>query len=339
MASIYLSRSLWAYKFRKLTYLFSACIAYFRLYIGISLQRMQQPVVGILLAEHLGDIVAAEPVISQLKEKHAKAKIVWIVRSSFRSILENHPQIDEVIVEPSLLVSIWLTLHSPFSQFYNLHLSGLRFDPYFKYELINAQAELLNLNLHTYYHRGNLLKGVFELCDIPYRESVQPHLYLAQEELPNLPETYWVIHRKSNGADREWTDENWDKLIRQVLEQYNITIIEIGISDGLQINHPRFISYVGKTSLTRMAKMIEGANFFIGIDSGPTHIANAFEIPALILLGNYKSFKNHMPYSGAYENGRATIYHYPDGLSTEIPFDIAWQLLTQIKPIPEKQLA
>ena len=339
MASIYLSRSLWAYKFRKLNYLLSACIAYARLYIRIRMQRLQQPVIGLLLVEHLGDIVAAEPIIGELRLKNPKAKIVWIVRDAFQSLLQNHPDIDEVIVEQSILCSIMLTNNSPFTQLHNLHLSGLRFDPYFKRELFNEKAEQMGLNLHTYYHRGNLLKGVYDLCEIPYSESKQPHLYLESDELIQLPESYWVIHRKSNGADREWTDPNWEALILKLLEYYDIHVVEIGVSDGLAIQHDRFISCVGKTSLVSMAKIIQGAAFFMGIDSGPTHIANAFEIPGLILLGNYKDFKNHMPYSGAYENGRAKIFHYPNGLSTDIPLETVWQLLTQLKPIPETQLA
>ncbi|MHA8107266.1 glycosyltransferase family 9 protein [Aquirufa sp. 5-AUSEE-100C1] len=339
MASIYVSRSLWAYKFRKLSYWLSACMAYARLYIRIRMQRFQQPVIGILLAEHLGDIVAAEPIIGELRLKHPKAKIVWIVKASFRSLLENHPQIDVVIDEHSILNSIWLTQHSPFNQFYNLHLSNLRFDSYFHRELINPKADQLDLTMHNYYHRGNLLKGVFDMCEIPYVESKQPHLYLGNDDSLQLPQNYWVIHRKSNGAEREWVDENWHTLIQRILDQYDVTLIEIGISDGLAIDHPKFISYVGKTSLVSMAKIIQGAKFFIGIDSGPTHIANAFEIPGLILLGDYKDFKNHMPYSGAYENGRAKIYHYPNGLSTEIPFETVWELLSQLKPIPTTQLA
>jgi heptosyltransferase-3 len=88
-----------------------------------------------------------------------------------------------------------------------------------------------------------------------------------------------------------------------------------------------------------MANIISGALFFIGIDSGPAHIANAFEIPGLILLGEFKNFKNHMPYSGAYEHGRASIYHYPNGSSAEIPLDIVWQQLINTIPIPSTQLA
>jgi heptosyltransferase-3 len=339
MASIYVSRSLWEFKFRKLSYWFSACISYIQLFISIRLERFIHPVVGILLAEHLGDIIAAEPIVDELRKKHPNARIVWIVRSTFKDLLINHPNIDRVIVENSLLSSIWLTVKNPFSHFYNLHLSGLRYDPYFKRELVNTQAELIGLNQSNYYVNRNLLGGFYELCGITYQQSKQPYLYLGEVSTTKLPENYWVIHRKSNGKDREWQDDGWRKIIQQALETYEVNIIEVGVSDGLTFSHPKFTSLVGKTSICEMAKIIAGADFFFGIDSGPTHIANAFEIPGLILLGQYKNFKNHMPYSGAYELGRATIYHYPNGSSVEIPAEIVWQQLSNIKPIPEKKLA
>ncbi len=339
MASIYVSRSLWEYKFRKLSYLFSACISYIQLYISIRIERISSPVVGILLAEHLGDIVAAEPIIEELRKKHANARIVWIVKDLYRGLLENHPHIDRIISEPSVLTSIWLSKNSPFSHFYNLHMNELRFDPYFKQSLFNSQAEKVGLNKSNYYERGNLLKGIYDLCGIPYHESKQPKLYLGEQKTFDLPKKYWVIHRKSNGADREWRDEDWIELIKRSIETYDITVVEVGVSDGLDLKHPKLISYVGKTSITEMANIIAEADFFLGIDSGPAHIANAFEIPGLILLGTFKNFKNHMPYSGSYEKGRAMIYHNPDGSSAEIPLDIAWQQLSKLKPISAAQLA
>lgn len=339
MASIYVSRSLWEYKFRKLSYWFSACISYIQLYIGIRLERIFHPVVGILLAEHLGDIVAAEPIIDELRLKHPKARIVWIVRDIYKDLLAHHPHIDQVIVENSVLCSMWLTTNHPFNDFYNLHMNELRFDPYFKRALFNAQAETVGLNKGNYYSRGNLLKGFYELCGLTYKQSKQPHLYLGEVATMHLPSNYWVIHRKSNGIDREWKDESWIRLIEKAIETYDVHVIEVGVSEGLKITHANFISLVGKTSISVMAKVIAGADFFLGIDSGPAHIANAFEITGLLLLGEYKNFKNHMPYSGAYEQGRATIYHYPNGSSAEIPEDLVWQQLSKIKPIPEKQLA
>ncbi|MEY4954483.1 MAG: hypothetical protein RI981_568 [Bacteroidota bacterium] len=339
MASIYLSKSLWEYKFRKLSYWFSACISYAQLHLSVRLARISQPVVGILLAEHLGDIVAAEPIIAALRIKHPKARIVWIAKGLYQGLLEKHPHIDQVIIENSILASSWICQHSPFTHFYNLHMNELRLDPYFKFSLFNKQAEKIGLTKHNYYERGNLLKGIFDLCDIPYRESLQPKLYLGKEKSWDLPAKYWVIHRKSNGADREWQDKHWIALIDQVIATYDISIVEVGASDGLAIKHPKFISMVGKTSVVEMANIISEAQFFIGIDSGPAHIANAYEIPGLLLLGTYKNFKNHMPFSGSYEQGRAMIYHNPAGSSAGIPFETVWQQLSNLKPIPATQLA
>jgi heptosyltransferase-3 len=339
MASIYVSRSLWEYKFRKLSYWFSACISFAQLYVSIRLARIAKPVIGILLAEHLGDIVAAEPIIDALRTKHPNARIVWIVKDLYKGLLENHPHIDQVVTENSVLACTWLNTFSPFSHFYNLHMNDLRVDPFFKRVLYNAKAEKIDLTKHNYYQRGNLLKGFYDLCDIPYKDSKQPKLYLANPNNFDLPSKYWVIHRKSNGTDREWQDVHWIALLNQALESYDTAIVEVGASDGLSINHPKFISLVGKTSVVEMANIISGAQFFIGIDSGPAHIANAFEIPGLILLGEYKNFKNHMPYSGSYELGRAMIYHNPDGSSAEIPMETVWHQLSNIKPIPATQLA
>ena len=339
MASIYASRSLWEYKFRKLSYWFSACMSYVLLYLCVRIERIAQPVIGILMAEHLGDIVAAEPIIDALRHKHPNARIVWIVKDLYRGLLENHPHIDRVIPENSVLASIWLSKHSPFTHFYNLHMNELRFDPYFKHALFNEKAAALELTKHTYYNQGNLLKGIYDLCDIPYHESKQPKLYLGKQKPFDLPANYWVIHRKSNGADREWQDKLWVKFIEQIIATYQVSLVEVGVSEGLTIKHSKFISYVGKTNIIEMANIISGAQFYIGIDSGPAHIANAFEIPGLILLGEYKNFKNHMPYSGSYEQGRANIYHYPNGSSADIPLENVWQQLIKTIPIPENQLA
>jgi len=331
--------SVWQYKWRKITYWFSAYISYVLLYVAIRFQRLKQPVVGILLAEHLGDIVAAEPIIAALRQKHPNAKMIWIVRDMFKCLLNNHPQIDRIVVENSILSSIFLTQNSPFTHFYNLHLNELRFDPYFKRELVNQKAIELGLNIRNYYNRGNLLKNSYDLCDIPYLESKQPQLYVKTVAPINLPKHYWVIHRKSNGADREWHDGNWSALIRKTIEVYGIKIVEIGVSDGLDLDHKNFISLVGKTSIPEMVKTIAAAEFYLGIDSGPAHIANAFNIPGLILLGDFKNFKNHMPYSGAYEINRGTVYHYPHGSSSKIPLETVWQILINIKPISKPELA
>jgi heptosyltransferase-3 len=64
-----------------------------------------------------------------------------------------------------------------------------------------------------------------------------------------------------------------------------------------------------------MAEVIRRAALFVGIDSGPAHVANAVGTPGVILLGAYRDFGRYMPYSGAYQTGaNATLVHEPSAL-------------------------
>jgi heptosyltransferase-3 len=79
---------------------------------------------------------------------------------------------------------------------------------------------------------------------------------------------------------------------------------------------------VGKTTLMETMKIIQGASFFIGLDSGPTHIANAFQIPALVLCGAFKNFSIYHSYSGAYQNPEiARVIFNEQGRAEGLDFD------------------
>ena len=48
----------------------------------------------------IGDIVFASPLIATLRHAYPKAYIAWLVQPEYRSLLEQHPDLDEVIVWP-----------------------------------------------------------------------------------------------------------------------------------------------------------------------------------------------------------------------------------------------
>jgi ADP-heptose:LPS heptosyltransferase len=49
-------------------------------------------IVGLL--EHMGDIVACEPVARYLKFNHPKAHLAWAVRLEFRELIDTNPFIE-----------------------------------------------------------------------------------------------------------------------------------------------------------------------------------------------------------------------------------------------------
>ena len=76
-------------------------------------------------------------------------------------------------------------------------------------------------------------------------------------------------------------------------------------------------------------KIIRGASFFIGLDSGPTHIANACMIPGLIINGEFLNFKTYMSYSGMYKNSqKVKILFNQHGPAKDLPFDTVWKELS-----------
>ena len=46
--------------------------------------------------------------------------------------------------------------------------------------------------------------------------------------------------------------------------------------------------------------MIRRARFFVGVDSGPAHLANALRVPGVVLLGRFYNFRQYMPFTGFY---------------------------------------
>ncbi|MCP6657752.1 hypothetical protein NL521_27855, partial [Klebsiella pneumoniae] len=84
----------------------------------------------------------------------------------------------------------------------------------------------------------------------------------------------------------------------------DIKVIEVGLQSDLgRSQSEHYIDLCGKLSLLETAEVIRGSKLFVGIDSGPAHIANAVGTYGIILLGQYRAFNCYQPYSGAFADG------------------------------------
>ncbi len=304
---------IWKYKFQKLAYTIQSLVAYFEIYTWVLLEKIKNPgkkYIGILLAEHLGDIVAAEPLIGALQRKFPEGRICWIAKKNFHDLLNKHPGIYKVLEEKQVYASTLLGRKNPFDKLYNLHINGTRLQPFYEPVFFNPKSKHLNLTVENYYSKNNLLQIFAKFADVELN-SDQPKLYVEDKPV-NIPfkGDYWVIHTKSNQTSREWKDEKWQELIPKLIERFGIHVIEIGMKNGIQVQHSNFHSLVGKLSILETIHVMKNAKFFIGIDSGPSHIGNALQIPALLILGKYENFTTYMPFSGAYQKGEITKIYF-----------------------------
>jgi heptosyltransferase-3 len=299
--------------------------------VSIICQKILSPrktFIGISMDGDFGDIIASEPILAALKVKFGNTHITWIASIPYRPLLEHHPLVDQFIELKYPLLSHFLLQLHPFNHYYSLHLSFFRKDPITDTSIINHKADCLDLKLSNYYLQNNLLEVASQLADLGKIQG-QPHLYLGNTQM-DLPwnEPYWVIHTKSNMGFRDWNDAHWMSLLELIFEKYQVKVVEIGQINPLDFQHPNFKSCVGKTSLMETMHIVQSAQFFIGLDSGPTHMANAFQIPGLVLCGEFSHFKTYMPYSGFYQAQIDTkILFNENGPAKDLPLNQVWKEL------------
>lgn len=304
--------TLWKHRYRKYTYIAQEYVFAFATivrFFGLKLSFWgRKKLVAIIRTEHFGDIVAAEPLARQVREAHPNDYIVWVVKPSFKELVATHPAINEAWAQPTVLRRLLVFNSGVFDKVYNLEFWQSNLDTVSGRVHHNEVAAAKDITVFNYFEKGNLLT-IFQLCaELPVKDDV-PQLYIPAADAQkianlNLPQKLIVIHCSSNYPAKDWSVPNWEKLIDWLTEDLGYTVVEIGLKSKNSVRSAKYIDACGKYSLLQTAEIIRRAQYFIGIDSGPAHLANAVGTYGILLFGKLNNFDTYMPYSGDYQNGR-----------------------------------
>lgn len=225
----------------------------------------QEPVNRILIRRSSahGDALVAAGVCAGLKKKYPNSHIMFC--TLFPEVICGNPFIDE-------LVEVRNINQTPFDVFYNLD---------FCYEWRP------NINILTSYAEAvGVRKEDCKVCMVP-----QP--------IKSLPDDFIVIHAgRTDWVGRDWPHENFIELSNRLMAAGE-TIVAVGKYTEGQI--PCNIDLTSKTSIAQMAFVMSKAKAFIGIDSLPMHVAQAFDLPGISFFGSV------YPESRIYSNNMSGI--------------------------------
>ncbi|GAA4463419.1 glycosyltransferase family 9 protein [Nibrella saemangeumensis] len=320
--------ALWTHRYHKYTHIagkfISFSVKYFQLRrLKASLGDRQ--LIGIILSEQFGDIVACEPIAREVRQHHPDAYIIWFVRKAYVELVAHHPDLDGYLIEKCPGERERLLRSGILDKFYNLHLSHRKCKYCFE-DPTNPIADNLDITYVNYYHKGNLLYVFSQAAGLPPIED-EPRLYIPEAvsrrvDSLKLPPLTVVIHCQSTYGPRDWSAANWTRLVRWILEAYPYSVVEVGLNPVVHIEHPRFHNLCGRLQLLETAEVIRRSQLFMGIDSGPAHLANAAGTDGIILLGQLFDFVEYMPYSGRYKRGEgATILNYHGHPCADLPYE------------------
>jgi len=119
-------------------------------------------------------------------------------------------------------------------------------------------------------------------------ERKKVHQWLENQEITQ----YMIIHAGANSEARRWPKARFAEMTKSVLKQNKMAVIFVGgphekdeIEFIQRLIPSKTYSVAGDFSLLDLAALCEGADVFVGNESGPLHVATAMNCPVVALFG------------------------------------------------------
>jgi ADP-heptose:LPS heptosyltransferase len=230
---------------------------------------VKKPFIYLIRKRGLGDVLWIEPVIRQLATRYKKL----IVHTKYNALFQHYP-LPNVIFKDKLSIAeklLW------------------KLESFFK-------TALFSISLEWAYEKRpkmHFLNGYQQQAGLPFTREY-PQLHLSKEELQLNPvgaEKYAVLHVESF-SDKNYRKVygiNWNNVAQYLIEK-GFTVVQLG-KDPAPIENVQHI----RTTIREMMVVIKKSSLFIGIDSGPSHLAASLGTPALLFFGAVNPNYRHFP--------------------------------------------
>ena len=261
----------------------------------------------------IGDAVVSTAFLKETKRIFKKLYV--LADKSVSDIFEKNPAIDELItfnkskILDVILVILKLrkynirtaiTLTPSFSSALIFLLSGIKIRCGFSDDGFLLNRKYKRDKNHLEKHLIEEFKEVFYLASYKFDfKDIKQDIFIDNKMESEVLKNFKLNKRKFNifispfvkyGPAKMWDIRKFNELIEVLKEKIkNSRIYIIGTRQDLEYKFnlsKNVIDLRGKTTLKEIIYLIKNTNLFIGNDSGIMHIADAFEIPSLIVFGS-----------------------------------------------------
>lgn len=252
----------------------------------------------------IGDVVHSTVIPNAIKTAHPNWEIHYMTIPSIAKILRNNDFIDKVIEYKNNEKSEF---------FYLIKVAAeLRKEHYDTVFCLSHTIKLFLLSFGAFpkrigfrvYSKGSWVEDYFLSAKKIFKDIELPkELVLKtnpdserkiEEKMGQYPKPYIVIspgkiHNQLRQG-RVWNISKWKALGKNLVERYGGTVFVIGSYSEKnyheQLNGENIVILSGGLALDESCAVLSKADVVISGDSGPVHIASAFGVPTVAILGS-----------------------------------------------------
>ncbi|MFH1380740.1 MAG: lipopolysaccharide heptosyltransferase II [Candidatus Omnitrophota bacterium] len=269
----------------------------------------------------LGDVLFSTPLIKAVRKRFKNAHIACMTVPRCKEILENNPNINEIIIydEKGKHVSLlgkWrlicelrkkhfdlaIILHRSFTRALMAFLAGITervgYDAKKRGFLLTKRVEFPDRELHKTEHFLKIAESLG--CDTKEKAC---EFFVSDEDKKFIKgelskagiddnDLIIVINPGGNWGPKRWDPVKFAKVSDRLIDKYRAKIILSGAKKDIPLaekiknnmkNKP--IIFTGRMDLKKLGALLERANFVISGDSGPMHMAVALKTNVIALFG------------------------------------------------------
>lgn len=287
--------------------------------------------IGIFQTSFIGDSVLTTPLIQKTAKLFPEAKVVVITRPQTEDIFRPMKEVSEIIVNDkkgwNKILGVWKTAkaikashidillvpHRSFRTALIAWLSGVPIRIGFTSSegwFLYTKTIPFSWMIHDAERNLSLLHGIVkenfkaEKLNMRYAPSAEENVARLMKDFNLEGKALIGLHPGSAWPTKCWPFENFVELISRIETELHLQTVIVGggqkdadLGEKLcQLSKGHCANLCGKTSLADLMALMRYFKLFITNDSGPMHIATAFNVPTLAIFGPTTKELGFFPY-------------------------------------------
>jgi heptosyltransferase I len=269
----------------------------------------------------LGDVIHHMPALTEARARRPADRFAWVVEEAYVPLVRLHPAVDDVIpIAARRWRKLSLLLPSTWSEFraFRRRLGAREYAEvidtqglFFKSAMIARRARGRS---HGYDEQSIKERLAAKVYDVRHHVEKEQHAIARNRELTGLalgyapqgaPDygldasrivgakpaaPYGVLLHSTAEPDKQWPAENWRSLAAALGADFDLSL-PWG-TPAEQTRAQRIASGIARARvperrpLDEMARLIAGASFVVGVDTGLMHLAAALGVPLVAIFAD-----------------------------------------------------